>query len=67
MYFAALSPRTGELVSLNMTPMQIRRLRLNRPSQADCKWLGDTLDRMSAPYGAHVELMPDGTLKLRRA
>jgi poly-gamma-glutamate synthesis protein (capsule biosynthesis protein) len=38
MYFAPLSPSAGELVSLNMTPMQIRQLKLNRPSEADCRW-----------------------------
>jgi poly-gamma-glutamate synthesis protein (capsule biosynthesis protein) len=65
MYFVALSPSTGELVSLNMTPMQIRQLKLNRPSEADCRWLRDTLDRVSAPHGAHVDLMPGATLKLR--
>ena len=65
MYFVALSPSTGELVSLNMTPMQIRQLKLNRPSDADCNWLRDTLDRVSAPHGAHVDLLPGGTLKLR--
>jgi poly-gamma-glutamate synthesis protein (capsule biosynthesis protein) len=64
MYFAALSPSTGELVSLNMTPMQIRQLKLSRPSEADCRWLGDTLDRVSAPHGAHVDLLPGGMLKL---
>jgi poly-gamma-glutamate synthesis protein (capsule biosynthesis protein) len=65
MYFAALSPSTTELASLSMTPMQIRQLKLNTPSEADCKWLCDTLDRVSAPHGAHVDLLPGGTLKLR--
>jgi hypothetical protein len=51
--------------SLNMTPMQIRQLKLNRPSEADCRWLGDTLDRVSAPRGAHVDRLPGGSLKLR--
>jgi poly-gamma-glutamate synthesis protein (capsule biosynthesis protein) len=65
MYFAALSPNTGELVSLNMIPMQIRQLKLSRPSEADCKWLGDTLDHVAASHGAHVDHVPGATLKLR--
>jgi hypothetical protein len=48
-----------------MTPMQIRQMKLNRPPEADCQWLCDTLDRVSAPHGAHVDLLPGRTLKLR--
>jgi poly-gamma-glutamate synthesis protein (capsule biosynthesis protein) len=65
MYFATLSPTTGNLISLSMTPMQIRQMKLNRPPEADCQWLCDTLDRVSAPHGAHVDLLPGRTLKLR--
>jgi poly-gamma-glutamate synthesis protein (capsule biosynthesis protein) len=65
MYFAALSPSTGDLISVDMTPMHIRQLKLSRASEADCQWLRDTLDRVSAPLGVHVDLMPDGMLKLR--
>lgn len=66
MYFATLSPATDELTALHMTPMQIRNVRLNRTLQADSQWLRDTLERVSAPYGSAVDLMPDGTLMLRR-
>jgi poly-gamma-glutamate synthesis protein (capsule biosynthesis protein) len=65
MYFAALTAATGELNALQMTPMQIKKMKLNRPSGVDSEWLRHTLDHVSAPYGAHVDVMPDGRLRLR--
>ncbi len=65
MYFPTLQPETGRLESLHMTPMQIRNLRANRAIPADAEWLGRTLHRISQPFGARVELAPDGTLALR--
>lgn len=65
MYFATLSPATGELTALAMTPMAIRNVKLNKTSAADSQWLRETLQRVSAPYGTHVDLMPNGTLALR--
>jgi poly-gamma-glutamate capsule biosynthesis protein CapA/YwtB (metallophosphatase superfamily) len=64
MYFATLSRATGELLALRMTPMQIRKMRLNRTSSRDSQWLRDMLDRVGAPFGSHVELSTDGTLGL---
>jgi poly-gamma-glutamate synthesis protein (capsule biosynthesis protein) len=65
MYFATLSGATRELSALQMTPMQIRKMTLNKPSGADAAWLRDTLERVSAPYGSHIDLTPAGTLRLR--
>jgi poly-gamma-glutamate synthesis protein (capsule biosynthesis protein) len=65
MYFATLSAATAELTALQMTPMQIRKMTLNKPSYADAEWLRDTLERVSASYGAHVGLTADGTLSVR--
>ncbi len=64
MYFATLQPETGRLVSLRMTPMQIRNLRANRATPEDAEWLGHTLARVSRAFGARVELTADGTLAL---
>jgi poly-gamma-glutamate synthesis protein (capsule biosynthesis protein) len=66
MYFATLSAATGELTGLQMTPMQIRKFRLNRPSEADVRWLRDKLELVSAPYGTHIDLTQNGTLTIRR-
>jgi poly-gamma-glutamate synthesis protein (capsule biosynthesis protein) len=65
MYFATLSQQGSGLVGLEMTPMQIRKMRLNRAAPVDSAWLRDTLERVSAPYGSHVDLQSNGTLTLR--
>jgi len=64
LYFAALSQKDG-LVGLEMTPMQIGKMRLTRPGPADTAWLRGALERVSAPYGSHVDLQANGTLVLR--
>lgn len=64
MYFANVDPATGELVHLQMIPMQIRHLRLNRASQADASWLAEVLDREGELLGTRVEIDPDNTLTL---
>jgi poly-gamma-glutamate capsule biosynthesis protein CapA/YwtB (metallophosphatase superfamily) len=65
MYFAVLSPATGDLRTLQLMPMQARRMRLIKPSEADTRWIRETLVRVSASHGTHVEAMADGTLSLR--
>jgi poly-gamma-glutamate capsule biosynthesis protein CapA/YwtB (metallophosphatase superfamily) len=64
MYFPSLDAATGRLLRLEMTPLQIRRLRLNRISEPDARWMRDTLDRISSPFGVRVELTPERTLAL---
>jgi poly-gamma-glutamate capsule biosynthesis protein CapA/YwtB (metallophosphatase superfamily) len=60
MYFVTLDLATGKLVSLIMTPMQIRRFRLNDAAPDDVRWLQQILDRESRPLGAKVELIDQG-------
>jgi poly-gamma-glutamate synthesis protein (capsule biosynthesis protein) len=60
MYFASLRRGTGELAELRMVPLQARRLRLAHASGPDRRWLAGTLGRISRPFGAAVELAPDG-------
>ena len=64
MYFASLRRGTGELAELRMVPMQARRLRLSHASGQDRRWLAATLSRITRPFGATVELAPDGLLAL---
>ena len=47
--------------------MCIRNLKVNRADPADARWLRDTLERVSKPFGSHVELDVDGSLQLRWA
>ncbi|MBI2218467.1 MAG: CapA family protein [Candidatus Rokubacteria bacterium] len=62
MYFPAVDASTGRLTALRMTPMHIRRMRLNRASPGDAEWLRRTLDRISRDFGSEVELGADGCL-----
>jgi len=54
MYFATVAARTGDLAELDMTPLQIRRLRLNRPASEDIDWIARKLDEECGRLGAHV-------------
>jgi poly-gamma-glutamate capsule biosynthesis protein CapA/YwtB (metallophosphatase superfamily) len=45
MYFVCMDPSNGWLVRYNITPMHNRRLRANRASEQDARWLRDTLHR----------------------
>ena len=64
MYFATVDSATGKLIALQMTPTQIRRLKINRASGADARWLKDTLNREGAKFGTRVKLDKDKRLIL---
>jgi poly-gamma-glutamate synthesis protein (capsule biosynthesis protein) len=66
MFFPSVDPATGRLLTLRMTPLQIRKLRLNRASTEDSRWLCTTLNRIT-PSGARVDMTPDGALTLALA
>lgn len=66
MFFPSVSPQDGQLLTLEMTPLQIRHLRLNRASLADAGWICDTVNTISRAFGTHVMLTEHGTLRLRR-
>jgi len=65
MYFVSMDPETGGLVHLKMIPMQIRNFRLNRPSEADARWLAAVLTREGRKLGTQVELNEDHELTLQ--
>jgi poly-gamma-glutamate synthesis protein (capsule biosynthesis protein) len=64
LYFPALEPASGRLAALEMTPLRMRRFRLERPPAADVEWLRATLDRECRRLGAAVELTAEGRLRL---
>lgn len=64
MYFVDVYPQTGKLVALKMTPMQIRKFRLNRVSAPDLEWLQKTLSHEGKRLGTSVELNSEGDLEL---
>jgi poly-gamma-glutamate capsule biosynthesis protein CapA/YwtB (metallophosphatase superfamily) len=63
MHLASLDP-TGQLVSLRMRPLQIRRMRLHRAAAADAQWMAEVLTRISARFGSRIQVVPDGALQL---
>jgi poly-gamma-glutamate capsule biosynthesis protein CapA/YwtB (metallophosphatase superfamily) len=65
LYFLHMDSATGELAGLQMVPMQVRRLQLNRASAADARWLMDTLNREGRQFGTRVEMGEGDTLTLR--
>lgn len=67
MYFATVRADTGELAALDMTPMQIRRMRLNRASAADSAWMAATLTEACRAFGTAIEANREGGLWLRSA
>lgn len=62
MYFADIDAESGALCTLELTPLQIRRLQLSRPSTEDIDWLQARLDRESAPFGLRVKRAAEGRL-----
>jgi poly-gamma-glutamate capsule biosynthesis protein CapA/YwtB (metallophosphatase superfamily) len=64
MYFADIEPRTGNLAALEITPVQIRNFRLNRPSRQDSEWMLQLLQRESLRFGTRIALNPGGRLVL---
>jgi poly-gamma-glutamate capsule biosynthesis protein CapA/YwtB (metallophosphatase superfamily) len=64
MYFATLNPASGDLVRLRMTPMQIRKMSLNRATPDDVRWLTNRLTRINQGFGSWIEGAEDGSLLL---
>ena len=54
MYFPTLEADTGDLLGLGMVPTQTRRLRINRASPDDVRWLAERMDRECIRFGSRV-------------
>ncbi len=61
MYFPTLDADSGRLLKLALTPMRLRRMRLERAAQGDVAWLCDALEKL----GTRLEPQADRTLSLR--
>ena len=64
-YFARVDPATGKLLSLEMTPTQVRHFRVNRASPADARWIADVLNREGKDHGTSVEVVDGNRLQLK--
>src|SRR5213078_1508981 len=56
MYLVELDSRGGQLVSLQLVPMHMRRFRLEHTSAADARSLCNFLNALGAPFGIHARL-----------
>lgn len=58
--------RVGEeQIEVTMKPFRIRKMRLERASPADGRWLEEVLARESRPFGTDVFMRADGRLEAR--
>jgi poly-gamma-glutamate synthesis protein (capsule biosynthesis protein) len=67
LYFVTVNPDNGRFHDVRIVPMRSRRMRLERATAEESRWVGDVLGRISRAYGSHVERNPDGTLTVRPA
>ena len=58
MYLVDLDSRSGELLSVRLVPMQMRRFRLEQTSAADARWLCNLLEQLGESFGTSAQ--PDG-------
>ncbi|HET7563654.1 MAG TPA: CapA family protein [Gemmatimonadaceae bacterium] len=58
-YFPVIDIRSGQLVRLEMVPLQIRSFSLRRAPALDRAWSRDTLDRQCRRFGARVTPVDD--------
>lgn len=64
LYFARLDRSTGQLLGLEMTPMRIRRFRLERAAGTDASWLETRMAREAGRFGGDIRRSADGRLVL---
>ena len=65
MYLPTLDAANGRLLGLELVPMRIRRLRLERACEVDARWLEAMLGREGKNLGTRVERAAGGSLALR--
>ncbi|NEX91277.1 CapA family protein [Caulobacter sp. 17J65-9] len=63
MWFVDLHRKTGALAGLELVPMQIRKMRLNRAAPADVRWLQREIAARS-PERVELKLTDSGAMRL---
>ena len=64
LYMTCTDPASGELVRLQLIPLRVRKMRLERATQADSEWLRTTMEHTSRRFGTRVTSRPDGLLEV---
>ena len=67
LYLVSFAARTGELAAMRMIVLRANRMRLERATGRDARWLGDVLDSVSRQRGARITTGSDGTLHVASA
>ena len=67
MFFPSLSPHRGQLLALEMVPMQIRHMRLNRASADDTQWIRGKMNEIGRAFGTEVMLTEHGGLRVQES
>lgn len=65
MYFPEIESGTGNLKSLKMVPMEIKKFRLHKARNKDIQWLKKVLDREGRELGTQVILEKDKSFSLK--
>lgn len=64
MYFPKLERSNGRLLALELVPIRIRHLRIERPEAADRRWIVERLQREYRRFCGTIEENADGALAL---
>jgi poly-gamma-glutamate capsule biosynthesis protein CapA/YwtB (metallophosphatase superfamily) len=64
LYFAQLSPRTGQLLRLDIQPWQLKKFRLTRADAHQQQAFLAQFNAQCAPYKTRLQVQPDGTWTL---
>ena len=64
MYFVEIEPASGDLATIEILPLQIRKFSLVRPSGPDIDWARQMLDRESRSFRTSVAVVSPGRLAL---
>ncbi|HYB82096.1 MAG TPA: CapA family protein [Mycobacterium sp.] len=67
LYLVSIDSTSGEIVSLHMIPLRVRRMRLECASQADTAWLRTTIEHISRRFRTRVVARPDALLEAMAA
>ena len=67
MYFVTMRLSDRTLSKLELVPTRVRRMRIERASKLDAKWIRETLARESAPLGTRIEFKEGARLLARAA
>lgn len=64
LYSACTDPASGELIALQMIPLRVRQMRLERASQTDSEWLRKTIEHTSRRFKTRVAARTNDLLEV---